>query len=138
MERSKCHYATKALQGWLDTICRDGLPSCPYTRFPTSRTNFSCEKHKLHGHWGSNPRLQHHALLSLTIPPHTHLFRYQIFFLLILCSTEFKMSVWESKRFQMKMSSTTKLFNFLISITFVLAISPSETIRKIQISNVRN
>jgi hypothetical protein len=40
--------------------------------------------------------------------------------------------------FQMKKLPTTKLYNFSRSTTFVLVVSPSEVIQKIQISSVRN
>jgi len=57
------------------------------TRFATARVH---------------PRSQPRAFPPLTTAPHTHSCPYLILSLLILCSTEFKMSVWDSRRIQME------------------------------------
>jgi hypothetical protein len=74
----------------------------------------------------------------LTTAPHMHFSKIRILFLLILCSIEFKLIVWDLKWIQIKKLSTTKLHNFSRSTTFVLVISPSKVVRKNQILNLRN
>lgn len=48
------------------------------------------------------------------------------------------MSVWDFKRIQMKMSSTTKLYNFSKSTTSVLVIYPLELVWNIRILSLEN
>jgi len=56
----------------------------------------------------------------------TNLCPYEICFLLVLY--DFEMVVWDLKRIQMKMLSTTKSYNFSRCTTFVLVVSPAKDI----------
>ena len=75
---------------------------------------------------------------SLTTPPIRHLYLVWIFVLLILCLSDFKMSIWDPRQIQMKKLSTIKFYNLLRSRTFILVVSPSKVVYKIWISNLRN
>jgi len=86
---------------------------------------------------GIKPATSHLACYSFNYSTPYSLCPYEIFSFL-LYSFDFEMSVWDPKRFKMKMFSTTKLYNFSISTTFVLVVSQSEVVLKIRISNMRN
>ena len=74
----------------------------------------------------------------LTTSPASCLCPNEIFVLSILYSFNFKMSIWDHKRIQIKKLSTTKLYNFSRSTTFIFVVSPSEIIYKIWISKLTN
>jgi hypothetical protein len=103
----------------------------------TSHTTFHAKNARC-GHRRLNPWSPASRLQPLTTPLASRLCLNEIFVLGILCLFDFEMSIWDSKRIQMKNLSTTKFYNFSISTTFILVVSPSEVVYKIWISNLRN
>jgi hypothetical protein len=82
-------------------------------------------------HLRSNPDPPASQVCPLTTSPVRYFCPKEIFVLAILCSSDFEMSIWDPKRFQMKKLSTIKFYkvaHLSRSTTFVLGISSSEIV----------
>ena len=70
----------------------------------------------------ARPRTSHvHPITTLLI-------RHWPFEIFVLCSSSVEISIWNSKRIQMKNLSTIQLYNFSRSTTFALVVSSSKIV----------